>query len=384
MAEIYENNNPQEQIWKKFDDLDKNINDLDSKVQEREDFTKYVQELQNIQNKFTKLDNDIQNLTDENIRKALESHLSNLKIMMLDLISDWNIDNFVNWETKDIAINKMVWQVDEIFYGEMENLIKSLNFWDWKLSDALSDSDHITESGLIDIVQFLWLPYWEISVDWQQYLWFVLPQTWEIYALVDWKLRMCEWVLGRQEWWDVSKSSSSQQKKQWKFEISTSEKLTKASIDNPLQKKETVKGSYNVWNWISWFASIETQWVWATPRIWASWKWLKSNVWNVWLNTQLTASYSPWVFTWAENGWRKDKEVYKWKIQQNFKLKNGINFSISEIFKTSDFSKIKSSNFTTELRASWKPKSNMSFSAIANFDHTGNPTFMWIWGKINI
>jgi hypothetical protein len=68
--------------------LDKNINDLDSKVQEREDFTKYVQELQNIQNKFTKLDNDIQNLTDENIRKALESHLSNLKIMMLDLISD--------------------------------------------------------------------------------------------------------------------------------------------------------------------------------------------------------------------------------------------------------------------------------------------------------
>lgn len=384
MAEIYENNNPQEQIWKKIDDLDKNINDLDSKVQEREDFTKYVQELQNIQNKFTKLDNDIQNLTDENTRKTLESRLRNLKIMMLDLISDWNIDNFVNWETKDIAINNMVWQVDEIFYGEMESLIKSLNFWDWKLNDILSDTKPITKFEFIDMVNFLWLPYWEISMDWQQYLWFVIPQTWEIYALVDWKLRMCEWVLGRQEWWDVSKSSSSQQKKQWNFEISTSEKLTKASIDNPLQKKETVKGSYNVWNWISWFASLETQWVWATPRIWASWKWLKSNVWNVWLNTQLTASYSPWSITWAENWWWKSKDIFKLKAWETFKFKNGISLSLYETFKTSEFSKIRSNNLSTELRASWKPKSNMSFSAIANFDYRGNPTFMWVWGKINI
>ena len=383
MAEIYENNNLQEQIWKNFDDLDKNINDLDNKVQEREDFTKYFQDLQDIQNKFTKLDNDIQSITDENTRRELENRLNNLKIMMSDLISDWNIDNFVKWETKDMAINKMVWQVDEIFYGEMENLIKGLNFWDWKLNDILSDTRPITKFEFIDMVNFLWLPCWEISVNWQQYLWFVLPQTWEIYALVDWKLRMCEWVLGRQEWWDVSKSSSSQQKKQWNFEISTSKKLTKASIDNPLQKNETIKGSYNLWNWISWFASLETQWVWATPQIWAGWRWLKSNVWNVWLNTQLTASYSPWEFTWAENGWRKDKEVYKLKIQQNFKLKNGINFSISEINKTSNFSKIRSSNFSTELRASWEPKSNIRVSAIANFNEW-NPTFVWIWGEIKI
>jgi len=387
MPESYENKTS-EQIWKNIDNLDRDINDLDNKVQEREDFTKYFQDIQDIQNKFKLLDNDIDSITDEEVKKNLKDRLNSLKIKMLDLISDWSINDFINWETKDIAINKMVGQVNEIFYNEIENLVKSLDFWNWMINEILSDATSITGAELMEILQILNFPYWSLSIEWQPYLCFEYPQTWETYALVDWKLRICEKILEENGWWSSWEIQDSK-KKNSKRSISSSKKQTKASVDNLLQEKVTEKLSYEVlnnkWNKISAFASFDTEWYWATPRAWFTYKWLDAKLFDdIGLNSQLTASYSPWSITWAENWWVKRKDVFKLKVWETFKFKNWISLSLYETFKTSDFSKIKSSNLSTELRASRKPKSNISLSAIANFDYKGNPSFVWLWGSIRL
>jgi hypothetical protein len=72
----------------KIDGLDRNINDLDSKIQDREDFSKYVKDLEYIYNDFRTLDDDIDNIVDVEKKKELKDSLDNLKIIMLDLISD--------------------------------------------------------------------------------------------------------------------------------------------------------------------------------------------------------------------------------------------------------------------------------------------------------
>jgi hypothetical protein len=54
------------------------------------------------------------------------NRLNNLKIAMIDLFSDWNINSVINWKTKDVALNSMVWSVDEIFWKEMENLLNNI------------------------------------------------------------------------------------------------------------------------------------------------------------------------------------------------------------------------------------------------------------------
>ena len=80
MPENYENDNKQEQIWKNIDNLDRDINDLDNKVQERADFTKYFQDIQDIQIKFKVLDNDIGSITDEKMRKNFIKHTNFSKL----------------------------------------------------------------------------------------------------------------------------------------------------------------------------------------------------------------------------------------------------------------------------------------------------------------
>ena len=210
---------------------------------------------------------------------------------------------------------------------------------------------------------------------------------WELYAFDGSQLRMCEPIFDDKDlksiywtWWDTSLPK-------W-MSITSSDKLTKASIDNPLQKKVTEKISYEVlndnkWNQISAFASVDTQWLWATTRVWANWK-RNTKMWGVWLNSQLTASGSFWSINWAKSWWWENNHVFKLKAWETFKFKNGISLSLYETFKTSDFSKIKSSNLSTELRASRKPRSNISLSAIANFDYKGNPSFVWLWGSIRL
>ena len=104
---------------------------------------------------------------------------------------------------------------------------------------------------------------------------------------------------------------------------------------------------------------------------------------DLWLNTQLTASYSPWsISSDVSWGW-KDKDVFKWKFTQNLKFKKWVSLSISEIFKTSDFSKIWLNNFTTEVRASYKPtfNKNMDFSGIVNLNNKW-VSFIWGWFKL--
>ena len=382
MPENYENDKRYENTKQKIDGLDRNINDLDSKIQDREDFSKYVKDLESIYNDFRTLDDDIDNIVDVEKKKELKDSLDNLKIIMLDLISDWNIDSLINGETKDKVINDMVWKVDDIFWNEMTNLVNGLELWDWKINEVLSDTWPLTESRLKEIVQFWWVPYWTLSVEWQDYFWFVLPWSWEIYALVNWNLKICEWVLDDISWnsvWNDKKKKGNS----W-FSVTHSQKLVKAGIDTTWVK-DTWKVSKNLGNWFSTIVSLDSQWPSsATPWLWVNYTWLNTKIWDLWLNTQLTASYSPWSISWAVEWWRKDKDVFKFKVWETFKFKNGFNFSIYEIFKTSDFSKLRSSNFSTELKASRKLSSNIKFSGIANFDYKWKPSFLWVGANIRI
>ena len=375
--------NRYEDTKKQIDTLDKSIDDL-GKTQERIDFTERVQEVKKIFDSFVKLDKDISSITDENKKNELKKRLDDLKIKMLDLVSDGSIDNLIDWKTKDEFINKEIMKVNDLFFGRMETLIKSLEIWNEKIDEIIAEP--LTGEALVGTLWYLWIPFGEISIEWKKYLWFSLD--WELYAFDGSQLRMCEPIFDDKDlksiywtWWDTSLPK-------W-MSITSSDKLTKASIDNPLQKKVTEKISYEVlnnkWNKISAFASFDTEWYWATPRAWFTYKWLDAKLFDdIGLNSQLTASYSPWSITWAENWWVKRKDVFKLKVWETFKFKNWISLSLYETFKTSDFSRIRSSNLSTELRASWKPKSNISLSAIANFDYKGNPSFVWLWGSIRL
>lgn len=363
---------------KQIDALDKSIDDL-SKNQERIDFTERVQEVKNIYDSFVKLDKDISSITDENKKNELKKRLDDLKIKMLDLVSDGSIDNLIDWKTKDEFINKEIMKVNDLFFGRMETLIKSLEIWNEKIDEIIAEP--LTGEALVGTLWYLWIPFGEISIEWKKYLWFSLD--WELYAFDGSQLKMCEPIFDDKDlksiywtWGDVSLPK-------W-MSITSSDKLTKASVDNLLLEQKTVKASYDLWNGFSPYASLKTQWLWATPEIWITWKLFNTKAWDVKLNTQLTASYSPWSITWAESWWWKDKDVFKFKAWEAFKFKNGISLSLYEIFKTSDFSKIRSSNLSAELKASRKPKSNISLSAIANFDYKGNPSFVWLWGSIRL
>lgn len=374
--------NRYEDTKKQIDTLDKSIDDL-GKTQERIDFTERVQEVKKIFDSFVKLDKDISSITDENKKNELKKRLDDLKIKMLDLVSDGGIDNVIDWKTKDEFINKEIMKVNDLFFGRMETLIKSLEIWNEKIDEIIAEP--LTGEALVGTLWYLWIPFGEISIEWKKYLWFSLD--WELYAFDGSQLRMCEPIFDDKDlksiywtWWDTSLPK-------W-MSITSSDKLTKASIDNPLQKKVTEKISYEVlndnkWNQISAFASVDTQWLWATTRVWANWK-RNTKMWGVWLNSQLTASGSFWSINWAKSWWWENNHVFKLKAWETFKFKNGISLSLYETFKTSDFSKIKSSNLSTELRASRKPRSNISLSAIANFDYKGNPSFVWLWGSIRL
>lgn len=375
-----ENNNEinrDNDLERKVNNLDNDIKNLDDKVQSREDFSNYNKELQRIADNFKTLDSEINSIKNKDRKENLLNRLNNLKIAMIDLFSDWNINNVINWKTKDVALNSMVWSVDEIFWKEMENLLNNIKWWAWSIVEMLSDKSPMTEARLTEITNFWWIPHWKLSVEWQEYFWFQIPWSWEIYALVDWKLKMCEWVLDDISW--TNKTWNKVKKHNWPS-LSHSEKLIKGSKDNITWRwvKDTRKLSQNLWNWVSAFAYVDSDWTTATPGIWGSYKWFDAHIGKTKMNTQITAYYSPWIISWAYDWWRKDKEVYKWKLQQNFKFKK-FSFSIAEIFKTSDFSKIRSSNLSTELRASYKPYSNLSLSAISNLDYKLWNTFTWIW-----
>lgn len=378
MAESFEDINKYESTWREIDALDKSINNLDSKKTERIDFTERMKKLEDIYNRIIKLDTNINNIKDFSKRKELQECLNDLKIKMLDLISDGSINNVIDWKTKDEFINKEITKVNDLFYRGMEELLKNLVVWNVRIDKILSEP--LTEKSFVETITNLWYPVWQIPIEWKYCPWFTLD--WKIYAFDGLQLRMCEPIFDdkylKAIYWGDSLPK-------W-VSITSSEKLTKASVDNPLQKKETVKASYNMWNGFSTSVSIDTEWLSATPWMSASWKWFKTKMGNVLWNTQLTASYSPWSITWAEIWWWKDKDVFKFKAWETFKFKNGISLSFYEIFKTSDFSRIKISNLSTERRASRKPKSksNISLSAIANLDYKGNPSFVWVWGNIRL
>lgn len=379
MPEEYEDSKVYEQIWQNIDNVERDINDFKNKDQERKDFTWYFNDLQKIYSKIKALEADISWIIDESVRKILEERLNKLKTITKWIIP--SIDNFVNWKTNDPNTNAMVWHVYESFSNEVGDLVQSLNLWRWIVGEILLDSSKITESNVIEVAKFLGMPYWEISIEWQKYLWCILP-SWKTYAIVNWKLVMCEIVLDEKKWWRAQEPQNSKQDEHLnkRISISSSEKLTQASKDNPtqLQKKETAKFSYDLWKWFSWNVLLDTQWSWVTPRVRASWKWLKTEWWS----SQISASYSPWSITWAESWWWKNKAWYKLIMQQNFKLTKNLNFSISGIYKTSDISKFKTSNFCWEMKCSYKIKSNISISTIANIDYSWKPTF--VWGSINI
>jgi hypothetical protein len=87
--------NRYEDTKKQIDTLDKSIDDL-GKTQERIDFTERVQEVKKIFDSFVKLDKDISSITDENKKNELKKRLADLKIKMLDLVSDGSIDNLID------------------------------------------------------------------------------------------------------------------------------------------------------------------------------------------------------------------------------------------------------------------------------------------------
>jgi hypothetical protein len=87
--------NRYEDTKKQIDTLDKSIDDL-GKTQERIDFTERVQEVKKIFDSFVKLDKDISSITDENKKNELKKRLDDLKIKMLDLVSDGSIDNLID------------------------------------------------------------------------------------------------------------------------------------------------------------------------------------------------------------------------------------------------------------------------------------------------
>jgi hypothetical protein len=87
--------NRYEDTKKQIDTLDKSIDDL-GKTQERIDFTERVQEVKKIFDSFVKLDKDISSITDENKKNELKKRLYDLKIKMLDLVSDGGIDNVID------------------------------------------------------------------------------------------------------------------------------------------------------------------------------------------------------------------------------------------------------------------------------------------------
>jgi len=87
--------NRYEDTKKQIDTLDKSIDDL-GKTQERIDFTERVQEVKKIFDSFVKLDADINGIIGENMKVELKKRLDDLRIKMLDLVSDGGIDNVID------------------------------------------------------------------------------------------------------------------------------------------------------------------------------------------------------------------------------------------------------------------------------------------------
>lgn len=378
MPENYENDKRYENTKQKIDGLDRNINDLDSKIQDREDFSKYVKDLEYIYNDFRTLDDDIDNIFDVEKKKELKDSLDNLKIIMLDLISDWNIDSLISGETKDKVINDMVWKVDDIFWNEMTNLVNGLELWDWKINEVLSDTWPLTESRLKDIVQFWWVPYWTLSVEWQDYFWFVLPWSWEIYALVNWNLKICEWVLDDISWnsvWNDKKKKGNS----W-FSVNYSEK-PKASKDDI--KKSTWTLSQDIfWDKLKASFLVESTWLWlATPIFWLGWKWLKWKIWKIWFNTSINWYWSLGSISWAENwGW-KDKPRVKWKITENiniWNLKLGVSETAKYNFKNSKL------DWITGLKLNRKANRNLNVYASADIKKWSGLDYIAAWLNLTL
>lgn len=281
MNEIYKN------IENDTNNLEKDIKDLDNKVEDVPDFNKYYKELEDIHNKFNKLENDINSIKDLNKKEEFKKRLDDLKIMMLDLISDWNIDDFINWKTKDTAIDKKVQNVNQFFHNNMTILIENSRQINWEFKI-------ITKDNLVSVLQTLNIPYQIVNYKWLNTPIFT-DSIWNIYIWDEkWEIRIClpEEILWWSAWWNSNNKN---------IAIKDSKKFKPNKLS---WIEKTVEVSRKLPWWFNTSFSIKYDDYKRAPWLSTSYK-----SWNFWMG----AYVSPWFITKGDN-------KYKWNLWHKTKI----------------------------------------------------------------
>lgn len=320
---------------------------------------------------------------------------------MIDLISDWNIDNLINWKTKETAINEMVWKIDENFKNKIEKLLDDIKENHKKIIEFVSNTDILKPSELISLCEILGFNVWKLKFEWKPYLWIIIPEKQEIYALVDWELKLCElediilWsnvsitnnttTKKRNNSWEVSysyKPGAITYNKTWvKFWDKKTLKYSKPLID---LSKIKIKGfisadiqqKHNFENWN--ITPLETNTV--TGNIWASIQWLRIKMGKTTAKTNFTTLFSPRSISWDVSWGLENKNKFKWTLTENFWFNRG-NLSISGIANINNFSEIKKSCFSAEMLATTKILEKVALQLQLKIDQKW-VNYFWVSGSI--